>query len=336
MDVNDGFGSRILCEDGSWRMHIKTSCQDTTLVVHFQRFNSVPNAALLWHSQETLGQVCMYLSTDESVSGRCSVVGERFGGRASQHITLVDARMTTVRVCQLVESISDATERQSNADGVTKHVANDLRRYALDGVLVRWPALPQARVPDVRVMSQSAPGPVRIISETCVSVAGGRIQIQLIDRDLMYRILQFDQDVGFDSSPYSPMVRACMAGLEDAVEVILVSQHGEPDMASQSWNHGGTERTFYAVSGVQMAHVFMELYPMHIPCRHYYFLEAFNNIPDQDIIVTSQLAKARYDVAVNTIRRFAQGNAFVRRVKEIAWRPDGRLAAKKMSEVVRR
>jgi hypothetical protein len=84
-----------------------------------------------------------------------------------------------------------------------------------------------------------------------------------------------------------------------------------------------------------VAELFASIYLVHNKpgCEEFDVANVLSGDYDAESAVVCLEKKETYRQAVRTIRRFAVGDAFVRKVKEIAWRPSGRLAMNLVNEV---
>ena len=325
-DIGDGLGSWVLRDGNAWQVRVcrPPATRSGAALVNFKRFVADPNTPILWHVRaRDCGRTLVFLSADESVLGRCSTVGQ--GPNETAHVTIIDNRITAPRVCQLISAIASCGSKPPRLV--------DLSR-AIQSVVSVWPSAPQAEAPNLAVMAVGAPGPVSVPTQGSVSVAGGRILVRMETPDTIARIMQFQRERDmFDDSVFSPLVRACLegGGIGKAAYVILVSQHGECDVAWQEWVHDDVSRSFTAASGAMVAQVFFGIYTIYA-CMQMDASEVLQNVPTLEDILLESTMRADYVNAVGVIRRFALEDRCVRRAKEIAWRPSGTLVANMMTE----
>lgn len=313
-------------------------------LVAFHRFVADGAVPIAWHITQTSRQakdrawrgqpdaaIAIFASGDESVLGSCATVqsAPKACGRAL-NVTLVDARLTALRLAHVVSAVLDCPGDKACASGVYA---------ALSSVMVNWPHAPRAP-PNMLALSARAPGPVaRLVtanSSTCaahtvaaVTLASGTIAVATIDPELAHRAIDevFEgNDCTQDGQPRCTVLsRACAAlwprdTLKTPALVILCAPVGTPSIAmTEKTTRDGTVVLF---SGVPLHQV--------LAFSHTLAFSEIDDMPEFEAptaadVVEEMAVVARRDSATATIRRIATTDRCVRAIKARVWRPSGKL-----------
>ena len=293
----------------------------------------------------------LFASADENVVGRCMAL-QTCASRSKiprVFVTLIDCRLTVHRLADFInQAIRCASYKASVVDGDIETLKAQIHT-SLARVVSAWPDAVRARSPDTfsMLLRRQAPAPIERLSGGAVSLAGGRLVIAPIGADLARRIL-CAHDTAISSGRFWPwgasLTRACSdaRGIDTPTSIrprrmtILVCQeHGAQlgcagDLPS-IFQDISAPCSRMLVSGVPMANIVHLVHTIIEEWGLEDIATLISSASGDDIVRDEQLRIERVE-AMDTIVRLLGRDSMIERIKQVVWRPGGRLVKKMVDD----
>jgi hypothetical protein len=336
---------------GSWDASFVNLLGSRLVSVRSRRFLADHRTSVSWHAncrgatnydhtRTTMVNVYLFVSPDESVMGRCFTVQGSSGpitladdndvSRVSVYATLVDSRLTTDRLADIVlEALGTGSGRAKFND--VESVRAQIHQ-AIANVVHAWPSDIPPRAPDLYAMvKEIGPHPVARIGDGAVSIAGGTMVIAHVDPRVARRCILEDsarRTIDMTASTTTTMSRACesvVAGIGvPPKQILLVAQQAGSEYMCAEEATGSVSRLI--ASGVPMAQI--------ATIAHAIYEDAFGELGEPELLLAlidddsmtrlEQIRCERTEAFATMVRILGQ-DKIIKRIKERVWRPGGML-----------